>query len=444
MNSEQLTSLKTALAEFLGSVRHCFKREKTFGHFEKYILGLMTDLKRKSIEPIALACGVAVRTLQEMLSHFKWDHEQVDQTLVRKVVERQHGREAIGVLDGSGHVKQGDKTPGVQRQWCGEAGKNENCVVGQHLLYTDNDPQNPFTCMVASDLYLPKSWDEDRDRCEQAGIPDEIKHRQIWKIGIEQIERTMAQGLRFDYVVFDEEYGRPPEFTYNLDRLGQKGIGEVPSNFRVWVKPPACKSRRREHASHRVDHIARHSPAFYGQSWRTLKIKDTTRGDCVWRVKAAQVHLVEHKDGKKHCPVPTERKYWLIYAQNVKTKEVKYFVSNAPATEKLEKLMEVAFSRWQVEKWFERAKQECGFGAFEVRTYTSLIRHWLASRLAMFFMADQTQRLRGEKSADHLGTGCRCDEYFGMEPMGETPSFVENDYRKLPVLSGTKRSVVCQ
>ena len=79
--------------------------------------------------------------------------------------------------------------------------------------------------------------------------------------------------------------------------------------------------------------------------------------------------------------------------------------------------MLVAFARWHVEKWFERAKQEAGFGAFEVRTYTSLIRHWLCSRMVMYFLAAQTQRLRGEKSADYIGTGVRRSEYFGLEDM---------------------------
>ncbi len=98
--------------------------------------------------------------------------------------------------------------------------------------------------------------------------------------------------------------------------------------------------------------------------------------------------------------------------------------------------MEVAFSRWQVEKWFERAKQECGLGAFEVRTYASLIRHWLASRLAMYFLADQTHRLRGEKSTDHAGTGSRCCEHAGVETMAEVSVFMEPTEKTMPVLSG--------
>ena len=436
MDSDQLASFEPALAKFLEKVRHCFKRDKTFGYLQKYMLGLMTDLKRKSIEPIALASGVAVRTLQEFLAFFSWDHDLADKTLVRQVVDRQHGQCSIGVLDASAHTKQGKYTPGVQRQWCGETGKKDNCVIGQHLLYTDNDVKNPFNCVVASDLYLPESWDQERDRCERAGIPDTLIYRPKWKIGIEQLERTMAQGLRFDYVTYDEEYGKVPDFVYELDRLGQKAIGEVPRHFRVWVKKPACKSNRAEHASHRVDNIASHSPAFYGQSWREMVIKETTRGRCVWHIKSAQVYLVKHHQGKTYCPVPTDRTYWLIVAHNRQTGETKYFISNAPAKEKLETLMKIAFCRWHVEKWFERAKQECGLGAFEVRTYTSLIRHWLASRLAMYFLADQTHRLRGKKSADHAGAGRRCGQYVGVEDLANVSVFMEPVARTVPVLSG--------
>ena len=102
MNYEQLASFEPALAEFLEKVRHCFKRDKTFSYLQKYLLGLMGDLKRKSIEPIALASGVAVRTLQEFLAFFTWDHQLVEKTLIREVIERQHGKDSIGVLDASG------------------------------------------------------------------------------------------------------------------------------------------------------------------------------------------------------------------------------------------------------------------------------------------------------------------------------------------------------
>ena len=146
--------------------------------------------------------------------------------------------------------------------------------------------------------------------------------------------------------------------------------------------------------------------------------------------------MVKKQDNKAHCPVPTNRTYWLIVAKNPKTGEIKYFVSNAPSTESLDKLLEVAFSRWHVEKWFARAKQECGLGAFEVRNYTSLIRHWLASRLAMYFLADQTNRLRGKQSTDYPGTSFGCSQYAGLETVGKISAFMESTERAMPILSG--------
>ncbi len=416
MTSEQIASLQPALAQLLQQFRHCFGRDKTFAYLEKYILGLLSDVKRKSIEPIALAAGVAVRTLQEFLAFFRWDEDRAGQQLIRLVATEHSRRDAIGVLDACGHAKQGDKTPGVQRQWCGETGKIDNGVVGQHLLYTDHDPKNPFSCVLASGLFLPPAWSDDPDRCRQAGIPETIRHRPKWKIGIEQVRQANREGIQFSFLTADEDYGKVPAFWFELDAMGQWAVAEVPRNFLCWPKPPAYRSPRSEYAAKRVDNLVRHSPVFYSQSWKTVQIKDTTRGVCSWQVKAEQVHLVDTRNTSTgECSQPTDRRYWLIVARNRSTGEIKYFVSNAPSHISLKRLLEVAYARWHIEKWFERAKQETGFGSFEVRTYPSVIRHWLACRIAMYFLANETRRLRGEKSADHAGAGGRCGEHAGLE-----------------------------
>lgn len=402
MTVDQIRSLQPALAALLARFRRCFKTVNTFTHWQRYLAGLMTDLKRKSIEPIALAAGVPVRTLQEFLAFFVWDEGRVNDILQQLVADERASDDAIGVLDASGHPKQGDKTPGVQRQWCGQQGKVENCVVGQHLLYTNNDPANPFSCVLASDLYLPKSWDRDRDRCREAHIPDEVVHQPKWRIGLDQLGAAMGNGVRFSWVTFDEDYGKVPAFWFGLNALGQRGIGEVPKNFLCWPTYPSCRSLQGPHASKRVDNVCRFSPLFRSKKWRRLTLKQTTRGPTVWEIKAARVHLV---DARSSVSVPTDRKYWLIVARNPASAEVKYFVSNAPGSASVEAMMRAAFARWHIEKWFERAKQEAGFGAFEVRTYKSLIRHWLCSRVAMYFLVEQTHRLRGEKSVDHTGAG---------------------------------------
>lgn len=414
MTVDQIRSLQPELAALLETFRPYMKRASNFSHLLAYVLGLMADLKRKSIEPIALASGTAVRTLQEFLSFLDWDDEATNDHLQRQVMDRHGCAGAIGVFDACGHAKQGRMTPGVQRQWCGETGKVDNCVVGQHLLYSDNHPTNPFNAVLASDLFLPKEWDQDRERCRKAGIPDEVVHRPKWRMAVDQLKHAIGNGVRFAFVTFDEDYGKAPEFWFELDALGQQAIGEVPKNFHVFAKRPACRSLQRAHASKRVDNLCRFSPLFRNQPWRPVTVKEVTRGPIVWEVKAARVHLTD----TSHRPSrPTDRQYWLIVARNPETSEIKYFISNASASVSLEEMLTAAFARWHIELWFERAKQEAGLGAFEVRTYRSLLRHWLCSRLAMCFLAAQTQRLRGEKSGDHAGAGGRGEQRPGLDDL---------------------------
>jgi len=414
MDAQQLGSLQPRLHEWVASFKPCFKRSATFDHFQCYLLGLMADLQRKSIEPIALASGTAVRTLQEFLSMFRWDHLRMDRMLTQRVGDR-FPAGGIGVIDATGHPKRGDKTPGVQRQYCGESGKIDNCVVAQHLLFTDDDPRNPFSCVLASDLYLPQAWAQDADRRREASVPQELTYRPKWRIALEQVKAALAGGVKLNWVVFDEDYGRIPAFWFGLDAMGQSAVGEVPSDFRGWVKRPACRSGQPCHAARRVDNLATHSPAFTHQAWKRCVVKDTTRGQLVWQYKATRVHLSDSSHPDHNVSVPTDRKYWLIVMRHPATGEIKYVVSNTGEGESVEALIRALLSRWHVEKWFERAKQEAGLGAFEVRTYVSLIRHWLCVRIAMMFLAEQTARLRGEKSTHHLRAGQRS----GLDSGGE-------------------------
>jgi hypothetical protein len=218
-------------------------------------------------------------------------------------------------------------------------------------------------------------------------------------------------------VTFDEEYGSVPAFWFELDRLGLRGIGEVRRNFLCWPIQPHYHSLQRAHAARRVDNVCRYSPVFRDRKWHRMTVKETTRGPQVWELKAGRVHLV---DASGEVSKPTDREYWLIVVRNPATGEYKYFVSNASGGANWKQMMTAAFARWHVELWFERAKQETGFGAFEVRTYTGLMRHWLCSRMAMYFLAEQTERLRGEKSADHAGAGGRGGQRPGdadLEPL---------------------------
>src|SRR3954466_6153906 len=119
MTAEQIAGLGSAFDAYL---RSCFVTKNTFAHVGTYCRGLLSDLPRKSVEPIALAAGCAVRTLQEFLTHHAWDHERMRDELQRRVA-RDHlpapggkpagGVGVVGWVDETGVPKKGDKTPGV-------------------------------------------------------------------------------------------------------------------------------------------------------------------------------------------------------------------------------------------------------------------------------------------------------------------------------------------
>src|SRR5713226_4513173 len=129
MDADQIRQLRSALGRYLRQFDDCFGNSCSRAHLPVYVRGLLSDLPRKSVEPIALAEGMAPRTLQEFLSLLDWDEPlMVDRT--QELVAREHASpRAVGVIDETGCPKKGDKTPGVQRQYCGATGKIENCVV---------------------------------------------------------------------------------------------------------------------------------------------------------------------------------------------------------------------------------------------------------------------------------------------------------------------------
>src|SRR6516162_5799504 len=159
MTREQIECLGPALGRFVEQFLFCCGDSRTFDHLHTYCRGLLSDLPRKSVEPIALAAGTAVRTLQEFLREHLWQHNQVRDTLQAQVARRlwrlpDDGLGSVGVCDETATPKKGDKTPGVQRQWCGRLGKQDNCVVTVHTAVC----KGRYKALVDADLFLPESW----------------------------------------------------------------------------------------------------------------------------------------------------------------------------------------------------------------------------------------------------------------------------------------------
>jgi SRSO17 transposase len=394
MTPEQIEALGPAFTDYLRQYLFCCEYTQTFDLLNVYCRGLLSDLPRKSAEPIALASGTAVRTLQEFLKDHAWSYRQARTTLQEHVAATLPALPGddlgtVGVVDETATVKKGAKTPGVQRQWCGERGKTENCVVTVHLAAA----RGRYKTLVDAALFLPESWDADRDRCRAAGIPDEVVYRPKWQLALRQLTRARANGIALDWVTFDEGYGDKPGFLAGLDRQGTPYVGEVPKSFRCFTAPP-----RPAEAGHRADDLVRHSPAFHGQPWQPFPLARQTLGEQIWQAKAAPVWL--SFDG------PTgEGAYRLIWARNERTGEEKYFVAGGAPDAPLGLVLRVGFTRWNVEHGLRLSKSELGFRHFEGRSYVGLLRHLTLCCVTLTFVAGQAAELRGGKPGGDGGAG---------------------------------------
>ena len=396
----EIRYLKRRLNHFLAQFDDCIKTTPSCVHLRTYVGGQISGLERKSVEPMALAAGVAPRTLQEFLSLHRWDHDGVRRR-VQTIVMRDHADDnAIGLIDETSFSKKGDKTAGVQRQWCGSTGKKDNCVMTVHLGYSAGN----FHALIDGDLYLPEeSWHADRTRCREAGIPDEVVYRPKWQIALDLLDRAMRNGVRLKYLVADEAYGRVPAFLHGVAARGMDYVVEVPKSVCGWTKRPCptvpertaptgrppskpCLNTRGKRAR-RVDQLWKRG----GPSWQRFHVKNTDKGPLVWDARVVRFYPSEDKLPGEEC--------WLIVARNVLSGELKYFVSNAPQETAAEVLLHVAFSRWHIERVFEDGKGQVGLDHFEVRGYLPLMRHLILSMVSFLFLVQETQRLRKKKSA---------------------------------------------
>jgi SRSO17 transposase len=385
MTTDQVQALGPAFTAFLQPFERFFDTLKTVRHFRSYTRGLLSDLPRKTAEPIAKQAGTPPRNLQQFLKACLWDHAGLTDAVQRalRAAVADFPADPVGtvaILDETSAVKKGTKTPGVQRQYLGSVGKVENGIVTVHLAVA----RGKFKALLDSELFLPESWDADRERCRQADIPDDLRYRPKWRIGLKLVARAETNGWQFDWLTFDEGYGGKPDFLRKLDGAGVQYVGEVPTTF-------SCRPGRSRTAI--SAEAAFSQPGVKRRAARTYRFAQQTGPAAAWQVKVLDVALDDDRR-------PRHR---LILARSRETGEKKYFITNAPKRVGVRQVLAAGFVRWNVEHLFRVGKSEVGLTHFEGRSYVSLMRHLTLCLVVMAFVALQTVRLRGEKSGGDSG-----------------------------------------
>ena len=179
---------------------------------------LVQDQERRNAENLSESVGISARAMQRFLTEARWSDETVIGRLQEYLAPRLGHPEAVWVFDGSDFPKQGRKSAGVARQYCGRLGKVANCQGGMFLAYV-----SPLgRALVDKRLYLPKSWTSDQDRCAAAGVPEDRRnYRSKTELALEMLERVLELGyLRAEWVAGDDAFGMSPTFREGLAALG--------------------------------------------------------------------------------------------------------------------------------------------------------------------------------------------------------------------------------
>ena len=299
MTLKQIAALGRKLTLFLALFADCFGRRDARALLRVYVKGQLSNLPRKTAEAIALEFGTAPRTLQRFLESIKWDGEKL-RDRCQQIVAKDHAHpEAIGYVDESGTTKSGTETVGVGRQYNGNRGKVDNCVVGVHISYSAPG----FQALLDSTVYLPEDYANDPVRRKklltrgnrvpnQAGDragPDRsrfVQRRARIGLDVRRVIRSRREVPPWLTVASASVCWRD---TRRLSWLGAtaQGAAKCPEKLAKTRPPKKYPRLDRRRPSSEVRNLLTYSPVFREQSWQRYRIKDTDKGPEVWEVKWA-------------------------------------------------------------------------------------------------------------------------------------------------------------
>ncbi|MBT2363941.1 IS701 family transposase [Streptomyces sp. ISL-10] len=343
----------------MGRIAGRFARYEPRLRAGRLVLGLLSDLPRKNCWTIAEWAGEASpHGMQHLLCRASWDADAVRDDVREYVVEHLHDHAAVLVVDETGDLKKGTHTVGVQRQYTGTAGRIENSQVAVYLVYAGARGH----AAVDRELYIPRSWTCDPDRCRAAGLGEDTTFATKPELARTMIERFLDAGHHVGWVTGDEVYGGNPKLR---EALEERGIG--------YVLAVACSAEVATGAgTFRADALVKKVPK---RAWQKLSAGRGAKGQRFY--DWAVIDLAE--------PAPGRRQ--LLIRRNRTTGELAYYRCHSTEPAPLAALVKVAGSRWRVEETFQAEKGLAGLDEHQVRRYPSWARWVTLAMLAHAFLA---------------------------------------------------------
>jgi SRSO17 transposase len=373
------------LTRFMQRYLPCFYRAEQRELAEVVVAGKLSNLQRKTSEPIAYAANRARKPVQSFVGAGKWDDEAVMSELRRHVAEEIGDADGVLVVDGSAFPKKGNASCGVARQWCGRLGKIDNCQVGVFVAYASCKGHAPLDRR----LFLPEDWANDPVRRKLCHVPEHIVFQEKWRMALDLIERCRTVPHR--WVAADDEFGRASAFRGWLRLHDELYVVDVPCN--TLVREITQRSHGRMPAFEQAQAWAARQPA---RRWKTITVRQGEKGPI--KVQALHARVQTKDEDGRVGTVET-----LVVTRTLdQDKRTTYHLSNAPSTTKLWQLVYVGSRRHVIEEVLQEGKGEVGLGHYEVRSWVGWHHHMTLSLLALWFLALERRRV-GKKNPDHHG-----------------------------------------
>jgi SRSO17 transposase len=416
MTLEEIAEVRPRLLDFTAEMLGGLPRKDQRAAGELYVRGLLADGQRKSMVPMAARLGVDHQRLQQFITSSTWDYAAVRRNAVRWFAAS-FPVEAL-VVDDTGFPKDGSASPCVARQYSGTLGKTANCQIGVsvHLV------NERASCAADWRLFCPRSWDDAAladpvaaagaaRRRQRAGIPDEVRHREKWRLAVDMIEEmagpggwgvlglaTAAGGPR-PVVAADIGYGDNALFREQLTARGWQyavavkggttahdggavpqarpygGLGQPPKA--AYPGPPATLRTLA------LAHAAQVRPV----TWRRGTKTSTDNPEAAMTGCFLAIRV---RPASRHVPRAADRSFparWLLAEWPSEADEpTGYWLSTLPDDTPLEELVRLAKIRWRVEHDYRELKTGLGLDHFEGRSYLGWHRHVTLAVLAQAFI----------------------------------------------------------
>ena len=439
MHRTDLERLDRELRSFVESMFDGMGRLERRRAMAWYVTGLLLDGERKSIEPMAARLVESPseveamrQRLQQCVSVSAWRDEDLLCRLAQLVDEKLPRVEAF-VIDDTGFPKKGTFSVGVQRQYSGTLGRQDNCQIATSLHLAGE----AGSACIGMRLYLPESWADDPRRRRMAGVPKEVRFQTKWEIALDLIDQARGWGIEHQVVLADAGYGDIPDFRDGLTSRGLRFVVGVQGEQLVWPPgstphPPHPPARGGPRPTKYVDgdtkpvHIKDVFASIPRRSYKKVSWRSGSRGRQASRFLAYRVRLAtNHHYGK-----PPSEEMWLIAEWRKGEDKPRYSLATLPPEMPLDELVRIMKLRWRVERDYQELKGEVGLDHFEGRSWRGFHHHVTLCAVAHAFLALRRALFPPEPSTVDAANGAKAPAVRSAQ-----------DARGLPALPPARRPV---